>query len=227
MKWYYRNHITQGASINTSPPPSPELMHRPRPRKTNICGTSPILTAPTRCDFEPCRHIASSLHLHTPLGPVICLTVVWIPTSSNHTLQKVGVGCTYGCGSEKTPAFVSTAHGFKTKYAPDGALGRGAMWKGEPPPQPSPQELTSRLGRGSIQNRGCYKAAAGRSVQGEVGKTLIWIWSSGASWSGGTGIPGAHAGHTSQGAEVWNRQKPGSDGSLLVTRPQGGLKTTL
>ena len=56
-----------------------------------------------------------------------CLTVMRIPTSSNHTLQKVGVGCTYGCGSEKTPAFVSTAHGFKTKYAPDGALSRGAM----------------------------------------------------------------------------------------------------
>ena len=153
-----------------------------------------------------------------------CLTVMRIPTRSNHTLQKVGVGCTYGCGSEKTPAFVSTAHGFKTKYAPDGALSRGAMWKGEPPPHPSPQELTSRLGRGSIQNRGCYKAAAGRSVQGEVGKTLIWIWSLGASWSGGTGIPGAHAGHTSQGAEVWNRQKPGSDGSLLVTRPQVGWR---
>ena len=71
MKWYHSNHITQGAWINISPLPSPDLMYRPRPKKTNICGTSPILTALTRRNFEPCRHTASLLHLHTLLGVVI------------------------------------------------------------------------------------------------------------------------------------------------------------
>lgn len=179
MKWYHSNHIRQGASINTSPPPSPDLMYWPRQKKPNICGTSPILTALTRCDFEPCRHIASSLHLHSLLGVVILPHCSANPYQFQPWYLSEGGCWLVLTGLEvrkRLPLFqLPTALRLNMHQMVRWAEELRGMWKDEPPPRRphlSPQELTSCLRRVSIQNRGCYKAAAGRSVQGEGGARL-------------------------------------------------------